>query len=194
MFFVKISNLTNTGNLEHIVINLERVTLVNRGHRRINDVDKEICTIAYDVGGGSVTSFTVDCTLEQFHNFMEYVFSCTTAIGSSLTEFLKQPKFTVGDTVKVTDPIHSHYGKVGYVAPKLEYVNHRVKKNDSLLLVQFTTERHHELYLLHENQLEHFNQEDQKTDLKDNSTNIINLRRKENPSCNGNGKAQSTEE
>ena len=92
MFFVKITNLTNTGNLEHIVINLERVTLVNREHRRINDVDKKVCNITYDIGGGSITSFTVDCTLEQFHNFMEYFFTCTTAIGPSLTEFLEQPE------------------------------------------------------------------------------------------------------
>lgn len=92
MFFVKITNLTNTGNLEHIVINLERVTLVNREHRRINDVYKEVCSLTYNMGGGAVTFFTVECTLEQFHNFMEYCFACTTTISTSLTEFLEQPE------------------------------------------------------------------------------------------------------
>jgi hypothetical protein len=170
MFFVKITTLENNS----YIINLQQVTLLNRGHRRINDVDKEVCSITYDMGGGSVTSFTVDCTLEQFQSFMEDFFSWTNTTRPSLTEFLiatRSPKFTVGDTVKVTDTEHSRYADVGYIIPKPDSLN---PQNNTVFAVQFTNENRHFTHLLRENQLEHFTQETQ--------------------SCDGNGKDQSTEE
>ena len=91
MFFVKITDLTTTVTRDY-VINLQQVTLISRAHKRINGVDKEVCNITYDIGGDAVTSFTIDCTLEQFHAFMEHYLSSNKEIVVPLTEFLEQPE------------------------------------------------------------------------------------------------------
>jgi hypothetical protein len=89
VFFVKITTIDNLD----FVINLKRVTLLGRTSRIIDGITKDFTSVHYDMGEGTVTTFTVDCTLGQFHNFMEYFFSSSyTAIGPSLTEFLEQPE------------------------------------------------------------------------------------------------------
>lgn len=170
MFFVKISNLTNTGNLERIVIDLERVTLVNQEHRRINDVDKEVCSITYDMGGGTVTSFTVDCTLEQFHSFMEYCLSCVQTTPPTLSEFLiatRSPsEWKVGDIVRVIDKNYHLYHELVVLLEKTDYP----------WIVQPLNEEK-TVYYLASDQLE-----------------FVRPATQETQSCNGNGKDQSTEE
>lgn len=87
MFFVKITTIDNVD----FVINLERVTLLGRTSRIVDGSTKNFTAVNYDLGEGTVTTFTIDCTLEQFHDFMEHFFSCTTATGPSLKEFLQPP-------------------------------------------------------------------------------------------------------
>jgi hypothetical protein len=86
MFFVKITTITNID----YIINLDRITLISRTHHRIEGSDVEVCTITYDMGGGSVTSFTVRCILDQFHDFLEYCLSCITSKPPTLTDYLTQ--------------------------------------------------------------------------------------------------------
>ena len=72
MFFVKI---TTSDNVDY-VINLERVTLLDRTSRIVDSITKDYTHVNYDMGEGTVTTFTVDCTLEQFHDYIQYVFNC----------------------------------------------------------------------------------------------------------------------
>jgi hypothetical protein len=72
VFFVKI---TTSDNVDY-VINLERVTLLDRTTRIVDGITKNFTHVNYDMGEGTVTTFTVDCTLEQFHDYTQYVFNC----------------------------------------------------------------------------------------------------------------------
>ena len=112
MFFVKITTIDNVD----FVINLERITLLGRTSRIVDGITKNFTTVNYGMGEGTVTTFTVDCTLEQFHDFMEHYFSCTTATGPSLKEFLQtKTKFKPNDIVKVSLPQHFLFNKIGTV-------------------------------------------------------------------------------
>jgi hypothetical protein len=112
VFFVKITTIDNLD----FVINLERVTLLGRTSRIVDGITKDFTSVHYDMSEGTVTIFTVDCTLEQFHDFMEHFFSSTTATGPSLPEFLQtKAKFKPNDTVKVTLPQHFLFNKIGTI-------------------------------------------------------------------------------
>ncbi len=72
MFFVKITTIDNLD----FVLNLERVTLLSRTSRIVDGITKDFTSVHYDMGEGTVTSFTLDCTLEQFLDYIQYVFNC----------------------------------------------------------------------------------------------------------------------
>jgi hypothetical protein len=112
VFFVKIITIDNLD----FVINLERVTLLGRTSRIVDGITKDFTSVHYDMSEGTVTIFTVDCTLEQFHDFMEHFVSYNNEANPSLKEFLQtKAKFKPNDVVKVSLPQHFLFNKIGTV-------------------------------------------------------------------------------
>jgi hypothetical protein len=72
MFFVKITDQSNVTR----IINLESVTLCGIRIVIANGVNQELCEVTYHMGGGTFSTFLLDCTLEQFLDYIQYVFNC----------------------------------------------------------------------------------------------------------------------
>ncbi len=72
MFFVKITDQSNVTR----IINLESVTLCGIRTVITNGVNQELCEVTYHMGGGTFSTFLLDCNLEQFLDYIQYVFNC----------------------------------------------------------------------------------------------------------------------
>jgi hypothetical protein len=120
VFFVKITTIENLD----FVLNLERVTLLSKTTRIVDGITKDFTSVHYDMGEGTVTTFTVDCTLDQFLDYIQYVFNCPGNPHTLLNHLLtKRPpnEWKVGDTVRVTDPCHPCHRELGTLLEKTDY-------------------------------------------------------------------------
>jgi hypothetical protein len=72
VFFVKITDQSNVTR----IINLESVTLCGIRTVITNGVNQELCEVTYHMGGGTFSTFLLDCNLEQFLDYIQYVFNC----------------------------------------------------------------------------------------------------------------------
>jgi hypothetical protein len=120
VFFVKITDRSNVTR----IINLESVTLCGIRTVIANGVNQELCEVTYHMGGGTFSTFLLDCTLDQFLDYIQYVFNCP-GNPHTLVNYLqtKRPpnKWKVGDTVKVTDPCHPLHRELGTLLEKTDY-------------------------------------------------------------------------
>ena len=133
MFFVKITDQSNVTR----IINLESVTLCGIRTVMTNGVNQELCEVTYHMGGGTFSTFLLDCNLEQFLDYIQYVFNCPgnphTLVDHLLTN--RPPnEWKVGDTVRVTDPSHPCHRELGTLLEKTDYpwVVQSHKRTDSV--------------------------------------------------------------
>ena len=120
MFFLKITDRSNVTR----IINLESVTLCGIRTVMTNGVNQELCEVTYHMGGGTFSTFLLDCTLDQFLDYIQYVFNCPGNPHALLNHLLtKRPpnEWKVGDTVRVTDPCHPCHRELGTLLEKTDY-------------------------------------------------------------------------